>query len=234
MNSTEAHKLDLNTVHDPLIVAFEIKNPFRVRKIENHTFRDTWITIWHCDPESDGTDDSCGWTYPNIPEEKHELLSKLATEERDFMVGDLGYLMSPYELIYWIYRLIAWRLHNRESLNHKEMVECMDLAINPGDNLRWYCQAALENPDEFERLFFMIYRQYLRLHRPWWKHPRWHIHHWRIKIHPLQNLRRFLFERCATCGKRFSWGYAPISNGSEVFHHECVRECKSHQIIEDV
>lgn len=31
---------------------------------------------------------------------------------------------------------------------------------------------------------------------------RWHIHHWRIQIHPLQDLRRWALTRCAWCGGR--------------------------------
>jgi hypothetical protein len=31
---------------------------------------------------------------------------------------------------------------------------------------------------------------------------RLHIHHWRLQVHPLQNLRRWLLTRCAWCGGR--------------------------------
>lgn len=31
---------------------------------------------------------------------------------------------------------------------------------------------------------------------------RWHVHHWRIQVAPLQDLRRRLFQRCAWCGGR--------------------------------
>lgn len=52
-------------MHDPLTVAFEIKYPWRtptpVPKLWPHGYRRTFITIWHKDPERDGTDDSCDW-----------------------------------------------------------------------------------------------------------------------------------------------------------------------------
>ncbi|MER7280398.1 hypothetical protein ABT369_38775 [Dactylosporangium sp. NPDC000244] len=32
-----------------------------------------------------------------------------------------------------------------------------------------------------------------------WK---WHLHHWRLQVHPLQNLRRKVLTRCAWCGDR--------------------------------
>lgn len=71
---------------------------------------------------------------------------------------------------------------------------------------------------------------------PWvvnraWK---WHVHHWHIQVHLQQKVRRFLLERCEECGRRFPWGYAPVSHqwdspGSRwrdgitkrAYHHEC-------------
>jgi hypothetical protein len=121
-------------MHDPMTVAFDIPNPFARRWGESWFSRPALVTIWHVDPEADGSDDSCGWCFPG---------------------------------------------------------------------------------------------------RPWWRHPRWHVHHWKIQVHPLQMLNRWLFSRCATCGKGFGWGYAPVASGwhpegprwfrSEegVRHHEC-------------
>lgn len=66
------------------------------------------------------------------------------------------------------------------------------------------------------------------------RYDRWHIHHWRIQVRPIQNLRRWAFTRCAGCGERLPYGYSPISShwdsprrerwwSSEVglWHHEC-------------
>lgn len=52
-----------------------------------------------------------------------------------------------------------------------------------------------------------------------------HVHHWRVQVHPWQRARRWLFgPRCAGCGKRFAWKYAPIGfsweGGGPVFHHD--------------
>jgi len=79
-----------------------------------------------------------------------------------------------------------------------------------------------------------VMRAYLRHHRPWWKHPRWHVHHWSIQVHFIQNLKRWLFSRCASCGERFSWGYAPVTpkwegtgplwfkSETKIYHHKCL------------
>jgi hypothetical protein len=68
------------------------------------------------------------------------------------------------------------------------------------------------------------------------RHRRWraHLHHWRIQIHPLQQIRRRLFTRCSWCGGRdrkgdpvnisHSWDREPgrwwrVDRGA--FHRDC-------------
>ena len=99
-------------MHDPMSVAFELKYPWKGRRSPMFPagFRDTFLTLWHVDPERDGSDSSC-WRDKN-------------------------------------FRWTGWRLH-------------------------------------------------------FW--------HWKIQVHPIHDLKRWLFSRCEGCGKRFSWGYAPIS-----------------------
>src|SRR5690348_15802551 len=58
-------------MHDPMTVAFEIRYPWRAySKAERaarpqdsfrQTYRASFITIWHIDPEHGGSDDSCDW-----------------------------------------------------------------------------------------------------------------------------------------------------------------------------
>jgi len=47
-------------------------------------------------------------------------------------------------------------------------------------------------------------------HRPWYKHPRWHLRHWKIQIPMLQLLRRWMFDKCEGCGKRLSGSVSAI------------------------
>lgn len=65
----------------------------------------------------------------------------------------------------------------------------------------------------------------------WRVHPRWHVWHWRINILFLGKLKRWLFVRCASCARRFSWNYSPCSlqwsGGGPLYHHECVPDAGS-------
>lgn len=168
-------------MHDPLTVAFEIRSPIKHITPMGYEYHNPIVTIWHRDPESDGTDDSCGWTWPKLSDKEHALVDS-----------------------------------------------CID---NENDNLRhWFtdCDAY-----DAKMRIAQIFRVLKHHQRPWWKHPRWHFRHWRFQVHPIQDLQRWLFSRCAKCGKRFAWGYAPIASGWNlpgprwfrgergVYHHEC-------------
>ena len=54
----------------------------------------------------------------------------------------------------------------------------------------------------------------------WRWHPRWHVHHWRLRFWPLIYLRRMLFTRCSVCGGRFRYGETGVSDwaGSRLEH----------------
>jgi hypothetical protein len=111
-------------MHDPMTVICDIKSPF---KKKGETFRDTIITLWHVDPETDGSDDSCDW-------------------------------------------------FNRK---HKG--------------------------------------------RPAWQHPRFHVWHYKLQIHPWQDFKRWAFSRCAVCGGRFKWAESVIGSweGTKIWHMDC-------------
>lgn len=175
-------------MHDPMTVAFELRYPWRDRptKLWPKGYRHVWLTIWHVDPETDGTDDSCGWSAPKFSEE-----AALALE---------------------------------------------DLVTNPDDNVQWLFEGTGNSVYDTQHAVYVIARQAQRIlaPRPWYRHPRWHVHHWRLQFHPLQKAQRWLFSRCAHCGERFAWGYAPTTyqwdNGGPrwfksevgVYHHHCL------------
>jgi hypothetical protein len=82
-------------MHDPMTVAFEIKWPFPAKKTWGNgaIYRDykTLVTIWHVDPESDGTDDSCGWPSPRLTDRERKIIDDLVEWEKLH-----PYYSSPY------------------------------------------------------------------------------------------------------------------------------------------
>lgn len=70
-------------MHDNHSVAFQI---YLGRKIDKKgNYRDPFITIWHVDPETDGTDDSCGWfiNMRHANKDVYDLIVKEFTFEWD-------------------------------------------------------------------------------------------------------------------------------------------------------
>ena len=64
--------------------------------------------------------------------------------------------------------------------------------------------------------------------RPWYRHPRWHLWHWKFQVHPLQLLHRWIFDRCNKCGGRFDYGETPIGewSGKRIWHTRCDESSK--------
>ena len=136
-------------MHDPLTVIHTFHWPrthTRVWKNKEasgqYTYKNPFITLWHKDPERDGSDDSCGWFSPH--------------------------------------------------LTRKELEWCKELIEYPHDNLQSFFGDAQDTHEMRWRLAVII-RNYKKSKRPWWRHPRWHIWHWRIQVHPWQNFKRKLF-----------------------------------------
>lgn len=206
--------------------------------------------IWHIDPErpSNGqrTDDSCGW-FERRPREytdavayvlkdaeaMHEIRRSLAT--RASVTGVYGHTyprMQAGETLA-VCLLVARYLELRRWWNgedgnggahastlrrvftRKRRVDdvAYDLALDPLDNL--------SSADDPEGLVRLIAGALHRRFKPWWKHPRWHVHHWKVNFNIVWNVRR-MFQRCATCAEPLGFGYSPIVDGRGAHHHECL------------
>lgn len=87
-----------------------------------------------------------------------------------------------------------------------------DLALSPLDNL--------SSVDSAEEVIRLIAGALARRFKPWWKHPRWHVHHWKVNFDLPRNLRR-MFQRCGHCGGRLGFGYCPTIVGSKTCHGDC-------------
>jgi hypothetical protein len=235
-------------MHDPLTQAFEIKYPWRsnsrARMKEKaaargvpvdhpsldfeRTYHDTFIRIWHRDPETDGSDDSCGWFMRARHGDKRvrdEIRRRFAFEwhtgvphgwfnaEGDPNYSSIGIVVNMFRIAAHV--MFGWG--NRLNwFMWRHIHQIIEFAENPQDSL----YTAIHRPygkdeSEEERIAGFadcVYSWILRETRPWWKHPRWHVHHWHVQIPPIQDLRRWLFSRCSHCGGGFKYGESPVSH----------------------
>lgn len=175
-----------------MTVAFEIRRPWPTKKslLGGAPYYPSLVTIWHVDPETDGTDDSCDWFHRDLSEAERRAARDLITNDLDNLNGFFG----------------------------------------PSD------------PDDKDLIMLAQWRVARSFYRPrpWYRHPRWHVRHWKIQVHFTQKLKRYLFSRCAGCGQRFPWGYAPIGpwhgggprwfrSEESVYHHGCDRRATVRQ-----
>lgn len=206
-------------MHDPMTLAFQVRNPFKRYS--------TLVEIWHVDPEKDGSDDSCGWFRPKLTKKQISTLSFLAGDEaRDpWFQKHLG--KKPCSaadaecLLRGAFIVVANALRVRISFDEAQRWAA-ELLHNPIDNVRsalchlpgwhtnWKEDCEEGRKDTAEQFLFCIAKFILRERRPWYRHPRWHLHHWRIRIPLVQNFKRWAFSRCEKCGKGFKFGDAVV------------------------
>lgn len=221
-------------MHDPKTVAFEIYLGSKQRK--NGRYKSPLITIWHNDPETDGSDDSCGWSRPKITQAENDWLDKVAKDQYPQMFArkialleeksyaSICFNQDIYGIIYWMWRhfnkkfnKVVWQYG--KGLSIKEINYIFELAYNPVDNFQHH---KCNSEKEFREMIYLIYRCWKRYYRKWWQHPKWHIHHWSIQIHPLQNIKRRYWDKCCKCGKRgFKSAAMGDWNGTRLWHQEC-------------
>ena len=225
-------------MHDTKTVVFEIYLGSKEKK--NGIYRNPIITILHNDPETDGTDDSCGLFI----RERHcdqEVLNKIKKEfdfnfkhnywfdkEGKQIFSTIGTLMLMYKTAAWIHFK-----NNRKKQNDFMRKHCADIinfAENPvdcgGDNItgKYYLStnSNLLSEERFNSMASMVYTDILRKDRKWYQHPKWHIHHLSIQFHPFQKLKRRYWDKCSICGKRgFKSSACGNFYGNRIWHQEC-------------
>lgn len=194
-------------------------------------YRDTFITIWHVDPEKDGSDDSCGWSYPKLTKRQKTILHNTAWTEGhnphflrcmskvwDGTVADAESLHRGLAL------LVNRVLHLGMSFEQLSQYAAERVHINSGVGKAgdafcflpgWHSNNPNDSKDDrdryFEGMLCGVARSLLDIKRPWWKHPKWHFWHLKLQVHPWQTFRRWALSRCCKCGKGFKWGESCVS-----------------------
>lgn len=229
-------------MHDPKTVAHEIRLPWPGRR-----YGLPILTIWHVDPEDHTVrqgrrdDDSCGWfTPPTTPEERARI-RKMGAYEWSVIFGQraamaegksyahVAFKPTTYDAIFWAWWEIKrasskgwYKPRRRGVLTRAEEREVYQLAANPVDNLQ-VTVAHVKDAETCADFFMLVYAAYLRHHRPWWRHPRWHVHHWQFQVHAVQWFKRRFVDRCCRCGGHFAANESPIGSwgGDELWHSRC-------------
>ncbi len=217
-------------MYDPLTLVFEIRSPFKTKpdKLFPKGYKKPLITIWHKDSEKDGTDDACAW-YPRSRHGDPKILEKIVNrykyewatlfdDKGKPILSTIGTTINLFHFAAFEHFKDKWNYPNHKKIwkfMSKHLYEIILFSENTADSLfnsinprRNY---ETKREDKINEFAYIIYGWVLREDRPWWKHPKYHIHHWKIQIHFYDSLRRRLFTRCTFCGKPFI-NESPFSN----------------------
>jgi hypothetical protein len=196
-------------MHDPRTLAFSIKSPFKSKS----GYQPSLIDIWHVDPDKGYDDDSCGWFI----RERHMNKKNLEFIRRDFEYSykewyyesnGLG-RFSPHAIAIMMYNRAVWELADgntdfksktREVFMRKYLYDILYFSENSTDSICRTLTSATKG--EVVDLAGIIAADVARKLRPWYKHPRWHIHHWEIRFNFYYDFYRGYIQKCDNCGKR--------------------------------
>lgn len=195
-------------------------------------YRNTFVTIWHVDPEHRGSDDSCGYSYVRLKPEQVKIL-KNASWAEGYRPHFLKYSAKEYPgtaeececYMRGLVLLVARVLRLKLSMDYvtryaAEAVHVRDgcsafggaFCFLPGYHTNNPKDRKEDREDHFHGILCNIARNILTDMRPWYRHPKWHFWHWQIQVHPLGNFKRWAFSRCCKCGGGFKWGESPVTN----------------------
>jgi hypothetical protein len=251
-------------MHDPNIVAFNIDLPFpgqlaAWQKEDNAKARERGLrpphrsalhiaTIWHHDPEKDGSDDSCGW-YMRPRHGSDPVLKRIVDafafdwdstwNKGDGTLGFSGWFtpdgdarMSTIGIVNCMFHKAAWEYFGydrriSDRFMQKHLFRIVAFAENPTDSMNNSIHQVYGKEERTARIHSaagVVYGCILNWTRPWYKHPRYHVHHWRIQVPFFQRVHGWLFDRCSKCGKGFKYGEQGVGMGwysKRRMHEQC-------------
>lgn len=226
-------------MHDPMTQAFriEIPMPWRVPGFLKND-PSMWATlhiatVWHVDPETDGSDDSCGW-FKRARHGNPKVLERIIKEfeadwdrtwtydpnedcgsdEEEIKRGKTTYPCGWFNVggmprfsvmaITLNMMFIAanqhfkcdgrtnWKKSKRFLEEH--LLDILLFSENTVDSLHdsLTLKFGKDQPrnERIRQFAEIVYGWVLRESQPWWKHPRWHVWHWRVQIELFQWIKR--------------------------------------------
>ena len=157
------------------------------------------LTLWHVDPCTDGSDNSCGWFHPRLTKLQRSNLEFLAKQDRcegvhRFFAArakeplpETGFILAQMLAIkVWQWIGCPSRKDPDVVIRDVSMTFWSSMAFMPG----WHSNSPDESVDSCgfrehrATVVRAMAREILRHNRPWWKHPRWHFWHWKITCRP--------------------------------------------------
>lgn len=188
-------------------------------------FDEDWDRVYTTKKEDHGPDDGrlvprtyyCGYFHPQDSGAGMPNMSVSAIVLNLFFLAANEHFNSN--------GLTNWRKTRRWM--QKNLFDILLFAENPTDSLRdsivrkWGTDTSRE--ERISSMAATIYGWILRETRPWYRHPRWHVHHWRLQVPFLKELWRSLFRRCDKCGGRFKWNESVCGDwsGNAIRHMDC-------------
>jgi hypothetical protein len=226
-------------MHDPSSLAFDIY--LGPKQKSNGHYRTPFISIWHCDPETDGSDDSCGWFIRSrhIDPKLYEKVKKefAFNFKHEYWFNNGGYpKFSVPGIVLNLYNTAAWQVFmylndgkpdrkRHDRFMKKHLFDILYFAENPVDSM--YDSITMKYGVEYtsariDHFTSIVLADIMRKLRPWYKHPRWHIHHWEINFPLFRQFYRRWFERCDRCkGKIGTQSVYTDWNGTEHWCNAC-------------
>lgn len=196
-------------------------------------FEEDWDRTWTYDPKEDGggedeqsrgkTTYPCGFFNPNgMPR-----LSVVGVTLNLFFLAAGEHFESDGRS--------NWNKARR--FMQRNLFDIMFFAENTTDSLHDSMTLKFGNDtrreDRLRTMACIIYGWILRREQRWWQHPRWHMHHWKLQVHAIQQFKRWAFSRCCKCGGRFRFGESPVTSNwnskgprwfrgqTDIYHDDC-------------
>lgn len=197
-------------------------------------FGEDWDRTWTYDPKEDGGSEGehtrgktvhmCGYFNPNgMPR-----MSVSGITLNLFFLAACDHFSSDG----------GTNWEKARKFMRKHLYDIIMFAENPTDSLHDTLTLKYGNDttreDRIRAMAAIIYGWILRADQKRWQHPRWHVHHWKFQIHPIEAFKRWAFSRCCKCGRGFKFGASVCTNNwnstgprwfrgeRDIYHDDCV------------